>query len=397
MPKHDLFISHSSSDATVARELRGLLEAAGYTCWLAPDDVTGTDPWAEQILAAIEGSRAMLVLISAASNKSTHVSREVGLAQSRGRVVLPVRVEPIAPAGALEYHVAGLQRLDVFPLPVRLHRDEILRRLAITVPLAAVGDAGAEGQAGERPVPAREGPADDRGSARRPPAERRRLGAWARANSMLAGSIVTFGALFLVVAIGLAVNPGPTTPSVAPSGVAADGASASIPASIPPDASLPGFQPSATDEPFPNTAELALFEALPEAGRSDIVACERDENLFDGAVVGLTCHADDGELLFYEGFADPTTQRRQYLDLVRGQMGNPDGSCSFAPEGDEAWSRPDGRFGHVACGVNDLGLYSFLWTDESKLISVSWYAGYDVDLAAERAKGYEVFLNWTGG
>ena len=36
----DLFISHSHQDVLAARDLRALLEAAGYTCWMAPDDVT---------------------------------------------------------------------------------------------------------------------------------------------------------------------------------------------------------------------------------------------------------------------------------------------------------------------------------------------------------------------
>ena len=48
----DLFISHSHQDVLAARDLRALLETAGYTCWMAPDDVAGPVPWAEQILDA---------------------------------------------------------------------------------------------------------------------------------------------------------------------------------------------------------------------------------------------------------------------------------------------------------------------------------------------------------
>ncbi|HUQ43749.1 MAG TPA: toll/interleukin-1 receptor domain-containing protein [Candidatus Limnocylindria bacterium] len=111
----DLFLSHSSADAAAARELRVVLEAAGYVCWLAPDDVVGTDPWAQQILAAIDGCKAMLVLVSGHANASTHVSREVSLASGRGRAVIPIRIEDVVPRGSLEYHLEGLQRVDVFP------------------------------------------------------------------------------------------------------------------------------------------------------------------------------------------------------------------------------------------------------------------------------------------
>lgn len=401
--KHDLFISHSSTDVAVARELRTLLEAAGYTCWMAPDDVTGTQPWAEQILAGIEHSRAMLVLVSARSNQSTHVSREVQLASSRRRVVLPVRVEAVAPAGALEYHLAGLQRIDVFPPPVAAHRAEILRRLALTVPLAPSATPAPAPEAG--PGPSRNvglaftSPGSSP-SARGGSGNRAGFSAWARANSMLAGSIVTLAALFVVATLAFALNatpppssPGPTQSTVVhPSTSAAATTLPTRPTTVTP----PTFPPG-SGGPFPNEAERVLFAAIPETGKSDIEACDRNESLFSGAIVGMSCNADDRELLFYEAYPDAATQREQYLDLVRGSIGGPDGSCATSPVGDQPWNGPDGRFGRLACGVNDLGLFMFFWTDESRLISVSWYAGYDVDLEAERARGYETFLSWRGG
>ena len=136
MQERDLFISHSSGDAEAARDLRAGLEAAGYSCWMAPDDVTGSDPWAEQILTAIQNSRAMLILISANANRSPHVSREVNLAIGRGRPVLPIRIENIAPEASLEYLLSLMQRVDAFPLPIAPHLARILRRLATVVPLA---------------------------------------------------------------------------------------------------------------------------------------------------------------------------------------------------------------------------------------------------------------------
>ena len=133
----DLFISHSSGDGETARILRVGLETAGYRCWMAPDDVVSEDPWAEQILSAIDASRAMLVLVSAASIRSRHVAREVGLGNGRGRVIVPIRIENVATSGALEYHLEGLQRIDAFPPPIDAHLDRILRRLARVVPLGS--------------------------------------------------------------------------------------------------------------------------------------------------------------------------------------------------------------------------------------------------------------------
>ncbi len=129
MAPRDVFISHSSGDAEVARELRAVLEDAGYSCWMAPDDIVGTETWTEQILGAIADSKVMVVLVSAAANASPHVSREVNLALGRKRAVLPIRIESVAPEGPLEYLLSLVQRLDAFPPPMATHGPRILRRL----------------------------------------------------------------------------------------------------------------------------------------------------------------------------------------------------------------------------------------------------------------------------
>jgi TIR domain len=417
--RHDLFISHSSADAVAARELRALLQSAGYSCWMAPDDVTGTDPWAQQILAAIDHSRAMLVLVSAKSNGSTHVAREVELASSRGRIILPFRVEAVAPVGALEYHLAGLQRIDAFPPPIGVHRAEILRRLSLTVPLAgAAGATAAPAASGDGPITASADVPPRSPSASKPsrleagataparPTGGGGLSAWARANGMVAGSIVTLAALFLIATLGFALSsPQPTKAPDASGSARAVVPSASVGSTVPATAApttAPSFAatasgfPISSGGPFPNEAERALFAALPEFGKSVIEDCERTGSHSDEAAVWMQCYADDGELLFYSGFADPLTQRKHYLDYVRGVMERPQGSCATSPTGDEAWTRPDGRHGHLACAVDEVIGLRFFWADESTLISVSSYADSD-DIQTERAKLYQEFLEWTGG
>jgi hypothetical protein len=129
----DVFISYGSDDVEMARELRRHLERGGYTCWMAPDDVAGPKSWAEQIVEAIASCKVVLVLISSVANRSTHVSKEVDLAMAHGKAVLPVRVEDVAPTGALQYLLALAQWIDAFPGGLGPHADEVRRRVAAII------------------------------------------------------------------------------------------------------------------------------------------------------------------------------------------------------------------------------------------------------------------------
>lgn len=136
----DLFISHSSMDVEWTRDLRRQLEAAGYTCWMAPDDVAGPTPWAEQILEAIEACRVMIVVVSRHANASAHVSKEVGAALEHDKPLLPIRTEAIVPTGSLNYLLQLVQWVDAFPGELAQHLDRIRRAVAYSIPAPTSAD-----------------------------------------------------------------------------------------------------------------------------------------------------------------------------------------------------------------------------------------------------------------
>lgn len=110
----DLFISHASADAAAARRLCAALEGLGLRCWIAPRDIAAGAHYAEVIVDAIEGTRAMVLLASAAAWTSPHVLREVELAVGCRRVLLPVRLAEVTPAGSFAYLLSGCQWSDAF-------------------------------------------------------------------------------------------------------------------------------------------------------------------------------------------------------------------------------------------------------------------------------------------
>ena len=74
---HEVFISHAAEDKKYAEIVRKALEDAGIKCWIAPRDVPIGAKYEEAIIDAIINCPQMVLIISANSNKSPHVTREI--------------------------------------------------------------------------------------------------------------------------------------------------------------------------------------------------------------------------------------------------------------------------------------------------------------------------------
>lgn len=106
-----LFVSHHSSTYDTALQVEELLARRGVTCWIAPRDVEPGEPFDKAISGAIMGSAAILLLFCEKSDESRHVKRELILADSAARPIIPLRLEAINPR-ELAYHLADSQWID---------------------------------------------------------------------------------------------------------------------------------------------------------------------------------------------------------------------------------------------------------------------------------------------
>jgi hypothetical protein len=122
---HDVFLSHSVKDKTVAEAIVGRLESESVTCWIAPRDVVPGADWGESIINAIESSRIMVLIFSQSANASPQIKREVERAVNKGVYIIPFRVEDIPPARALEYFISTSQWMDAFSPPLERHLDTL--------------------------------------------------------------------------------------------------------------------------------------------------------------------------------------------------------------------------------------------------------------------------------
>jgi hypothetical protein len=126
---HDVFISYSHHDKPRADSVCATLEAKGIRCWIAPRDVIPGQEWGEALVDAIRSSRVMVLVFSSHANESPQIRREVQLAVSTETVLIPFRIEDVAPARSLEYFLGAPHWLDAMTPPLEAH----LERLAVAV------------------------------------------------------------------------------------------------------------------------------------------------------------------------------------------------------------------------------------------------------------------------
>src|SRR5579863_1743724 len=109
-----LFVSHVAEDRAAALEVVDELERRGVKCWIAPRDVHPGRPFDDEIVDAIEGSRAMLLIFSDHCNESDYIRREVTVAGESHKLVIPFRIEDVPPRRGLRVRLSDLHWIDGF-------------------------------------------------------------------------------------------------------------------------------------------------------------------------------------------------------------------------------------------------------------------------------------------
>ena len=137
---HAVFISHSTSDSDIGREVCEALEAASIGCWIAPRDILPGQTWSGAIVRGIGESDLVIVLLSAQADSSVEVLREVELASRGRKQLLAVRVEDVAPSGDLAYFLSATQWFDALRRPIQPSLErlvEVVREHLGAEPLVA--------------------------------------------------------------------------------------------------------------------------------------------------------------------------------------------------------------------------------------------------------------------
>jgi serine/threonine-protein kinase len=144
---HEVFVSYSHHDKPQADAVCAKLEAKGIRCWIAPRDVVPGQEWGAAIVEAIRSSRVMVLVFSSHANASPQIRREVQLAVSAETVLIPFRIEDVAPAESLEYFLGTPHWLDALTVPLEAHLERLATAvasfLAVSKPVGSRADTAA--------------------------------------------------------------------------------------------------------------------------------------------------------------------------------------------------------------------------------------------------------------
>jgi TolB-like protein/Flp pilus assembly protein TadD len=107
-----VFVSYASPDAAVAGALVESLERHGIACWIAPRDVKAGALYADAIVRAISGAKALVLVLSESAIGSSHVGKEVERASSKNRPIIALRIDNAPLTPALEYFLSESQWIE---------------------------------------------------------------------------------------------------------------------------------------------------------------------------------------------------------------------------------------------------------------------------------------------
>jgi hypothetical protein len=91
-----IYVSYSLPDQAVARRLVESLQERGYTVWVDFQDLLPGRNWSEQTQAAIQSSEVFVVLLSPESASSSLINREITVAGSASKPIIPILLREAA-------------------------------------------------------------------------------------------------------------------------------------------------------------------------------------------------------------------------------------------------------------------------------------------------------------
>lgn len=115
MMSHDIFISYSSKQKSIADGVCHYLEENGFKCWIAPRDIPVGSEYGDLIEEAIKKSKAVVLVFSEAASISKWVKGEINVAFTEDKPILPFRVDETEIKGGFRVMLNQMHWIDAYP------------------------------------------------------------------------------------------------------------------------------------------------------------------------------------------------------------------------------------------------------------------------------------------
>ena len=113
---YDIFISYRRVDQELAKALVEGLTSRGVRVWW-DGKIEGGEDWRDAIVENLNVSQALVILFSEACNDSKQLKKELALADTLDKTVVPVLIEDTKPRGHFLYEMAAINWLQIHPDP----------------------------------------------------------------------------------------------------------------------------------------------------------------------------------------------------------------------------------------------------------------------------------------
>ena len=112
---HDIFISYSSKQKSIADGVCHYLEENGFKCWMAPRDISVGSEYGDLIEEAIKTSKVVVLVFSQAASISKWVKGEINVAFTEDKPILPFRIDDTEIKGSFRVMLNQMHWIDAFP------------------------------------------------------------------------------------------------------------------------------------------------------------------------------------------------------------------------------------------------------------------------------------------
>ncbi len=105
-----IFISHKTDpDHAAALRIAEILRKNRINCWLAPESIEGGADFAMSVTQAINSCEIFLLVLTENTGLSAHVRKEVTLANSHSKRIIPLKIGEFDIDDSMQYHLADVQ------------------------------------------------------------------------------------------------------------------------------------------------------------------------------------------------------------------------------------------------------------------------------------------------